>query len=77
METNNKNGQSAQGAESPKPITESEVKEFVKRDIATAINLLDAIYKDQDTINMLSAYLYGRFMNAKHKEELAKQTTIQ
>lgn len=76
METNNKNGQSAQGAASPKPLTEGEVKEFVKKDIATAINLLDAVYRDQDTLDMLSTYLYGRFMNAKHKEELAKQTTI-
>lgn len=72
-----KNGQSAQGAESPKTLTENEVKKFLKRDIASCINLMDAIYQDEGTLDSLASFLYGRYMNSKHKEELEKQAKLE
>jgi len=74
-----KNGKAAQGAESPeekKPLDIGQVREFVKRDLAACINMLDAIYRDQATTEMLSDILYGRYLNAKHKDELEKQTKL-
>lgn len=76
MENKIKNGQSAQGAESPKTISEKQVREFVKRDVASCINLLDAIYQDEGTMDSLASFLYGRYMNSKHKEELEKQIKL-
>lgn len=77
MKNKIKNGQSAQGAESPKTPTEGQVKEWLKRDIASCINLLDAIYQDPGTMDSLASFLYGRYMNSKHKEELEKQSKLQ
>lgn len=71
------NGAPAQGAVAPKPLTQSQVTEYVKKDLAVCINLLDAIYRDQPTIDMIGEILFGRYMNAMHKEELAKQTTLE
>lgn len=76
MENKNQNGSSAQGAENPKPLTEAQVTDFVKKDLAVCINLLDAIYRDQPTIDMIGAILYGRYMNAKHQDDLKKQAEI-
>jgi len=53
-----------------------EVRKMVKNDMQCAILLLDAIYRDQPTMDMLADYIYGRFQNAKHKEDLAKQTKL-
>lgn len=71
-----KNGSTAPGAGTPKPLSLEQVREYVKRDLASTINLLDAIYKDQNTVEMLSDVLFGRYLNAKHKEELDKQTKL-
>lgn len=76
MEKNSQNGKVAQGATVPNPLTEAQVQEYVKKDLAVCINLLDAIYQDQATIEIIASVLYGRFMNAKHKEDLAKQTEL-
>lgn len=77
MEKNSQNGTTARGAKVSKPITESEVKKFLKSDIASCINLLDAIYQDEGTMDSLATFLYGRYMNAKHKDELNRQTELQ
>lgn len=76
MSNTKQNGAPAQGAEAPKPLTQQQVTEFVKNDLAVCINLLDAIYRDQPTIDMIGEILYGRYMNAMHKEELSKQTEV-
>lgn len=77
MEKNTqKNGAPAPGAEAPKGLTQTQVIEFVKKDLAVCINLLDAIYRDQPTIDMIGEILYGRYMNAMHKSDLEKQTEI-
>lgn len=61
---------------SAKTFTPAEVREMVKRDVHTALLLLDAIYRDQDCINAVGDYLYGRYQNSKHREELKKQTEL-
>lgn len=75
-----KNGQAAPGAETEKTektITIEEVREFIKRDLNACINMLDAIYRDQATLEMLADVLHGRYMNAKHKQELQNQTKLE
>lgn len=74
MENKNKNGSSAQGAE--QPLTLTMVKDFTKKDIACCMHLLEAIYRDQPTMDALADYLFGRYMNAKHKEDLERQTKL-
>lgn len=68
-----KNGVSpAQGAGTPQ-IDKNKIKEWMKRDLGFAINLLNAIYSDPDMCDALAEFMIGRFENAKAKEELAKQ----
>lgn len=64
------------GPDSPKVFTLDEVKVFVKRDVQAALLLLDAIYRDQNTCDMVAEYLHGRYMNSKHKDELLKQQDL-
>lgn len=77
MEKNAQNGKSAQGAENtPKNLSIEDVRGYVKKDLGVCIHMLDAIYKDQATVDMVADILYGRYLNAKHKEELEKQTKL-
>jgi len=76
---NNQNGKVAEalGAEATKKVfTPDEVRTLVKRDVHTAILLLDAIYRDPNTLDAVADYLYGRYQNAKHKEELEAQGSL-
>lgn len=75
---NNGNGfPPVQGTEETKKVfTPEQVREFVKRDVNAAILLLESIYRDVDTLNAVSDYLHGRYLNAKHKEELSKQQEL-
>lgn len=78
--TTKTNGQ-AQGAEPSKQKdlkdlpapTQKQIKEWLKRDLQMSIHVLDAIYTDQDLLEMVSAHMYGRMMNYRHKEELKNQ----
>lgn len=54
----------------------NQVREFLKRDLSAAIHMLEAVYRDQDTLNALADYLHGRLMNAKQKHELSKQPEL-
>lgn len=51
-------------------LTREQVHEFLKKDLQVAINCLDAIYRDQDLLNAMTDFMFGRFKNAKHKEAL-------
>lgn len=53
-----------------------QVREFLKRDLSTAIHMLDAVYRDANTLNALADYLYGRLQNLKNQEELKKQPQL-
>lgn len=72
------------GAQGPKSTVEEvsadnkvisilQFRDWVKRDVGIAISCLEAIYRDVDTCNAVAEYLHGRYVNAKHKEELKKQ----
>lgn len=77
MSKSKNDGVGSQGESQPKAtFTLEEVKTFVKRDVNSAILLLDAIYRDPNTLDAVAEYLHGRYMNAKHKEELSKQLVI-
>lgn len=54
-------------------VTREMVHEFLKKDLQCAINCLDAIYRDQDLLQTMVDFMYGRFTNARHKQELSKQ----
>lgn len=75
MKTNN-NGKEAQGAELP-TLTQPDIVRWLKRDLPTAINCLDAIYSDPDMLDALATFMHGRYMNSKHKEELKKQAELE
>lgn len=75
MKESKKGGTPDPGSE-PKVFTAKEVREFVKRDCNAALLLLDAIYRDPNTLDAVADYLHGRYMNSKHKEELSKQQPL-
>lgn len=77
MSNNKKVSGPTPGVGPTKVFTTTEVRDFVKRDINAAIMCLDAIYKDPNTLDALADYLHGRYMNAKHSEELAKQSKLE
>jgi len=72
-----KNGKEVPGTDTPKPLSLEEVRRFVKHDVSSMMHLLDAIYRDQATMDMIADILYGRYLNAKHKDELEKQTKLE
>lgn len=74
------NDKKANGVETPKgrlkPVSLEQVKQWVKRDCNNALLLLEAIYRDPNTLDAVSEYLHGRHMNAVHKEELEQQKEL-
>lgn len=76
----NNNGQVSEvlGTEAPgqKVPTLKEVQTFLKKDLGMAISLLDAIYRDTNTMNNLAEFLYGRYLNAKEQEAIKNQTKL-
>lgn len=63
----------ALGAESDvKPVTIEVVRGFLKRDLSASIHMLDAIYRDQDILELLAQVMHGKYLNAKHVQELNK-----
>jgi len=77
MEKNGHKVSEALGADPQrKAVTIQEVRGYVRKDLQTAIMLLDAIYKDQPTCDALADYLHGRFLNHLHQEELKKQPEL-
>lgn len=63
-------------SESEKVFDINQVRGFVKRDLGVAITLLEAMYKDPATCDAIADYLHGRYMNAKHADDLRRQTKI-
>jgi len=77
MNTNN-NGvlDSPQVAESEKKVlTIKDVKEMVDRDLQVVTAFLMCL-QDADVRDAVVLHLHGKYMNAKHKEELSKQTDL-
>lgn len=71
METKTQPSETAQGA-APE-ITQSLVKQYLITDLSKAIACLNAIQSDPDLLDNLAHFMHGRFINAKHAEENAKQ----
>lgn len=60
-------------AESSKKIlTIQDVKKMVDRDLQVVSAFLQAI-QDPDVANAVSTFLHGKYLNARHREELDKQ----
>lgn len=77
MKKKTDDSEEAPGADSKtKTFDINQIREFVQRDLGVAITLLDAMYKDPATCNAVADFLFGRYMNSKHKEELDKQTKM-
>lgn len=74
------NDKKSNGVESPqgtiKPVSLEQVRQWVKRDCNNALLLLEAIYRDPNTLDAVSEYLHGRHMNAVHKQELDNQKEL-
>lgn len=67
----------APGAEvKKKPPSVADVKEFAKRDLNSAVMLLDAIYRDDALLEAIAVLLHGRYLNHLHKKELESQVEI-
>lgn len=59
-----------------KVFSEAEFKKMVSNDIKFASALLQSISTDQNTMNHLAEFLYGRYQNNLHSEELKKQVKL-
>lgn len=66
----------AKGGAPSKVLTSKEVEQMVKRDLNACLLMLQSVYEDQDVLTALALVLHGKYMNARHKEELAKQQEI-
>lgn len=64
------------GAEEKKALTLKDVEGLLKRDLHSCMLMLQSIHDDQDSLNALAASLHGKYLNAKHKEELSRQTEL-
>lgn len=76
---NDKNGvvkEAVPGAGSSAVLTEVQVKDMLKRDLSACVFMLDAIYKDQDIVDLLAQVMHGKYMNARHKAELDLQSKV-
>lgn len=77
MKNNHEEVAEAPGADiTKKTFTIEQVESFVKKDLSTAIHLLDAIYRDENTLHQVALFLHGRWENARHQEDLKKQTKL-
>ena len=73
----------AQGAESSQqpgsemPVMSiAQIRDFLKKDLQVAINCLDCIYRDQDLLEAMAAFMQGRMENLRHQKELQGQMKI-
>lgn len=64
------------GVEKPKALTLKDVEGLVKRDLHSCMLMLQAIHDDVDVLGALAVVLHGKYMNARHKQELEAQTEI-
>lgn len=75
LETNEKVAENGQGSDFSKmevpPV--GKVREMLKRDLGVAVTVLDAVYRDPNTLNSLADFLHGRMLNEKNREEIKKQ----
>lgn len=60
----------------PQTLTLGQVEGMVKRDVHGCLLLLQAIYEDVNVQKAVAAYIYGDYLNRKHKADLAKQTEV-
>jgi len=66
----------AQGADSQKKVLSiKDVKNMVARDLIGLAALVECL-NDPDIQDVLALHLHGKYMNAKHKEELELQTDL-
>lgn len=73
-----KNGVGSQGVEAEKKektLSLADVKKLVARDLPTAISFLEACM-DPDVQDQVAIFLHGKYLNAKHKQELDAQTQL-
>jgi len=64
MEKNNTNGQAPQGA-AYQEVTQEGIRIFLERDITVACSCLNAIQNDQDLLDMIAQFMYGRYVNSQ------------
>lgn len=51
------------------PVTRENVGKWLKKDVASAIMILNAVHSDQDLLNHMADFMYGRFVNQKQAAE--------
>jgi len=73
----NTNGVSelGQGLNSEKVLSLKDVKGMVVRDLSV-VSAFMACLSDPDVADVIAVHLHGKYMNAKHKEELEKQLDL-
>jgi len=79
MNDKNNVSQEALGADSDsrlKRTTIEDVRRYAKQDLSLCLHFLEAIYRDESTLNAISDYLHGRLMNELHRKELQKQKDL-
>jgi len=59
-----------------KVLSLADVKKMVDRDLPVAIALLEAI-RDKDVSDAVAVYLHGKYLNARHREELDSQLNLE
>jgi len=71
----NKKECTAQGAENSVK-TLADCRLAVKRDLTNAYYLIHSILEDENTLNTLADFLWGRLQNMQYRKELEKQEEI-
>lgn len=72
--------QTQNGSESVKDritLTAAQIEQMVKRDIQSALLLLQAIHDDVDVCRAVATFLHGKYMNDLHTKELANQSKVE
>lgn len=68
-------GSTAQGAENS-VRTIADCRKFVKRDLTNVYYLIHSILEDENTLNTLADFLWGRLQNMHYRDELKNQEEI-
>lgn len=61
--------------EDSKVLTIQDVKKMVTRDLSVVSAFISAL-ADPDVADVIATHLHGKYLNAKHKEELEKQVDL-
>lgn len=77
MKTSNGVADSPKVGEPQKKVLKlDDVKGLLKRDVHACMLMLQAIYDDQDVMDVLATSLHGKYLNKLHKDELEKQGNL-